>query len=285
MLQQRTSLPGVIILVILLSIATGIILVANSPSTIAYSMVNTGDMGLSKLFNQYSGSIVIYNLDEIERYGEGYVLILARSKPVSDVSKLNAFVERGGVIIAYGSPDHVISLLNALGVNAVFTGYAMSGGLYHIDPYFMPVDLYGEEYVFYRSFIGSLPRDRDETIIARSKYISFIDLNNNGLYDIGEPIGIYPLGLEIKVGYGRYIVLLAEGFLENAFLNWNNAFLEKEVRIETKRLIIDQSEHVSNILEYLRLVMSVRMNPIFIYLSMGIIVVLSMVSYYVHKER
>lgn len=268
-----------------MSIVTGVILIANSPSTVEYSIGSTGEKGLSRLLNHYTGSIVIYDLDEIERYGEGYVLILARTRSVNDISRVNSFVEKGGVVLAYGSPEYVLTLLNALGVNARFAGYVMSGGIYHGDKYSIVVDLYGDEAVFRKAFLIDGLRGGNESTVVWCKYVSFVDLNGNELYDLGEPVGIYPLGLELKVGRGKYMILFTESFLENGVFDHNNFFLERKFDIKPSHLIIDQSEHASNILEYLRLIMLTRTSPLFVYSSIVIIAVLTVISYYVNKER
>ncbi|MEM4717502.1 MAG: hypothetical protein QXE81_01925 [Desulfurococcaceae archaeon] len=278
--QARSRLILILTVSSLLALLAGILIIIGISIETPYSVVNNSDNGLSELYDRYRGR-VLYEQAELANYkGERTLLVAPRTTPLKDIGTLNNYVEKGGLVIVYGKPEYIINFLRALGINTSFIGYVRTGLPALESEFLVSGNVYNIDTVFKNPY--TIRGVEADYVIAWSSYLSYLDLNENNLYDLGEPIGPQILGLEISIGEGKYVVLFTEFFLENNVLTYNTRCIDR--LLETRELIIDQSEHVSNPLVYLKLTMETRSSPPHMYVSLALIIFIILVAYIVVKE-
>lgn len=266
-----------------LGLLTGLLLLAAISPGRPYSAVNTGDDGLSMLLREH-GAVWITSLSELgELEAPKTVLVSARTGPVreEEASAFKAFATRGGYVVAYGKREFLESLARYFDLNLPFKGRVL-------DPVF---NVGSRQYVLVNESIcgGNLvvyaPYGVDESVlrggfaVAWSSPLSFVDLNGNDYYDLGEPIGSFPVGVLVEVGQGRVLVLFTEFLLENRLAGFNGDFVEC---IDGNRTVaIDQLEVRGDPLEYSKLILSSHRGRLYVAI---LALVLLVVAYYVRPR-
>ncbi|MEM4661211.1 MAG: hypothetical protein QXQ73_00820 [Desulfurococcaceae archaeon] len=261
----------------LIAVIAGLLVITSLPSDLPYSVANSGAGGLHRLYEEL-GARVLYSLKDLSGYdAAGYALIVARRGGLENMVGLKSFVERGGLVIAYGSPDYIVGLLRGLGVNATFKGY--------VRDVMFGVDNRGYIVVNTTSRCGNIVLGNPYTLelegalensFAHSSMFSYVDLNGNGFYDLEEPLGQFPLGVSITSGNGHVIIVFAKNFLDNSVLDPNKQFLK--CTVEGRPVLIDQSEVAGNPFELLRLVLYKQDGHAYITLMLAFI--LALVAYF-----
>lgn len=267
-----------------LGVIVGLLVVLSLPSTTPYSIASVGLDGLSTLHGRLN-AYVVYSLKDLEVYdASNYVLIVARTKPLEDFTQLKNFIERGSVVVAFGSSKYLLDLLSVLGINVRFLG-PIRDIVHNIgDPNYVVANatLLCGNIVLKEPYVLEGPLGGD--VIAYSSMLSYVDVNGNGFYDLGEPIGSYPLGVSLTVGNGKLIVVFAKGFLDNEVLDHNIKFIE--CITSGKKVLIEQSEAARNPLELMRLSLTQRGRVTYIYTALlfTIVIGLALVAYVATRE-
>lgn len=274
----------VLVLSTFLSIIAGLLIVLSLPSTTPYSIASTGLDGLSKLHENFN-TYITYSLRDLEVYNaSNYVLIVARTKSLEDSIRLKNFIERGGVVVIFGSPEYLVDLLGALGISVRFLGFIRDiiCNIGNLDYVVANTTLLCGSIVLREPYMLEGLSGRD--MIAYSSMFSYVDINSNGFYDLGEPIGSYPLGISLTLGSGKLIAVFARGVLDNEVLDRNIKFIE--CITNGREVIIEQSEIVRNPLELMRLLLIQRGRITYTYavLLFTIVIGLAMVTYIATRE-
>lgn len=268
----------IIAIAILLGGFTGVMLLVTLPSERRYSVVSEEPFGLEKLYQDFNANIV-YSLRDLNKYNSSKVLlIIARSSALLNLNAIKKLVQEGGIAIVYGSPNFTRSFLNGLGLNTSIKGYVRDivfniGNPSHIvtNNTICGAAVLREPYSM--EFSSS-------DVFMTSSIFSYTDLNNNGFYDLDEPIGAVHLGLNITIENGYILVIFAEGFLENEILIYNVDFIKCVAK--DRLIVIDQSEVVNDPVEVLRIVL--KRSTVNIYVILVLVLVLGVVAYIVYKE-
>lgn len=268
----------VVILSVMLGVFIGFIAIAFLPSTTTYSVANEGDDGLSTLHKTLKAK-TLYTLSELSSYdSKNILLVCARFKPVEDVNQIISFAESGGVVLIYGSPEHVVRVLEGLGIHASFRGYVRDAVFGVGDSDTVLVNTTYSSLVFRKPYtldggFGSV----GTSMVAWSSLFSYVDVNENNLYDLNEPIGSFPLGLEVVSGEGKIFVLFTEYLLENSVLTHNLDFVKSLT--EDRTLVVDQSEMRYYPVEVLRTQLMAREDLPVAYVVLSLLALLSVVAY------
>ncbi len=170
-----------------------------------------------------------------ERLAEPDVLVMSgpmNTPSEAETANVDAFLNRGGtlVVMLHVAPS-VSGLLEHLGVKATRapiteTGPAALGGdarnfravsLAAGHPLFKGIGGFGLYGVW-----GLTPARPDAVIIANTSAGAFVDENNNGKPDAGEPHGPIGLVAEGHMGKGRYLVFGDDAVFQNAFITGDN---------------------------------------------------------------
>ena len=265
-------------------LAVLIVLVALSiymalPVRYRYHALDTGPWGHSGLAIRASIVLSLKDLDTAK--ARHTLLIIARGSPPSpdDAEAIKRFAEAGATIIVYGEPEAVTSILNALGIEARYEANI-------IDPVFSKgsaaianTSLVNTSIALESPYLVRIDSSRvsNVEVVSWTSNFSYIDLNSNGFYDVGEDIGSYPVGYRIRLGEGEIIVFSSRGVLTNSVLEMNSELLNALAR--NRSIVLDQSWTRSNLFLYTKLLMGMPTfpNPILTSLTVVAIVVLGVI--------
>jgi hypothetical protein len=167
----------------------------------------------------------------------------------AELELLNRFISSGGRLVLADDYGHGNQVLEYLGLGARFTGQALLDPLVNYKNKYLPrivnfqtdpLTSHTVNLVFNHgaSLIGVDAAD----IIAQSSPFSFLDYNNNGLWDDTEPRGSLPVISRHNLGNGQ-VILIADPSL---FINGmdeieDNAQFVQNISATTNLLYIDQS--------------------------------------------
>ncbi len=271
-----------IVLSVVLGVLLGLFIVVSLPSNTAYSIASEGPNGLSDLYAKLDVK-VLYSLSELSNLNsESILLICARAEPPGGVKQLLDFVEGGGVVVAYGSPEYLVEVLEELGTHASFKGYVRDAVFNAGDLDSVLVNTTYGNAVFRKPYALDVDFSSSSvSVIAWSSLFSYVDVSGNNLYDLNEPIGSFPLGVEVTLEKGKILVLFTEYLLENSVLTHNLDFIK--VLAGNKTVVVDQSEMRSHLVEILRAQLVQRSSPS-IYVVLPLLALLSVVAYLAVKK-
>lgn len=259
---------------------------ASAPSARPYSVVNSGSNGLAELAEALRPGVVT-SLQELAKLdAEKAVLVAARSSTPGkrDVEHLVGFVERGGVLVAYGDAAYLLALAERLGSNLSLRGRVydavFNAGTRSIVRVEVNSSFCGEA-VFLRSpyAVQAGSAGSRAAPAAFSSFLSYLDQDGNGFYDLGEFIGSSPVGLEVALGRGLALLFFAEGFLENGLIEYNEGFLS--CLAGARSVFLDQSELSGDPFEYPKLLLRSPSAQIYV---LALAAFLAAVSYYVRRD-
>jgi len=244
--------------VILLGLAASALMIIGialaTPPQDDFDLSNPYWNGLSKFKSRINPAITL-NLQQLPSEvnpSSSTLFLIGPTKPFSkaETSVVNAFLERGGIVVVmdeYGSGNE---LLAELAVQASFTGYEMR------DPLFRGKDSRLARIIdlkpsLYTANVSSLmlncaatlwisTEDKRSEVLAYSSYFSYLDENLNGLPDEGEPKGPFPIIARIAWKNGTLILVSDSSLFINAMIDEadNNNFLSdlaayRQVLIDT----------------------------------------------------
>lgn len=165
----------------------------------------------------------------------------------SDLKILENYVSSGGKLVVlddYGFGNDVLEHLKS---ETRFTGNQLLDTLFNYENENFPkiVNFVSESatteignLVFnHATSLENVPQDN---IIAWSSYFSFLDENQNGGYDEGEPEGPFPVIANFQMGKGELVLVSDPSILINSMLEMddNRQFLEN---IVGGQIFLDQS--------------------------------------------
>ena len=280
---KNRSLIVVYLAVILILLAISLIIVL--PVNSDYYVLNSSDMGHSELVDQKALWITsIKTLRELN--ATRTLLIVARSRPLDnrDLEQIVEFTSRGGIVITYGFKDFIESVLRGLGFEVTYLGVIRDPVFSKSSPLRVIVNLTVWNITLlldtpYTYQVSRYSSSVDLLFTAYTSMFSYIDENVNELYDIGEPIGVFPVIYVVRINSGLIIVICARGVFTNSVLGDNVDWLEY-LAGGSRSVIIDQSEFKDNIPAYFKLLVfsSRGISPLYVLLAS---IIIAMVLYYV----
>ncbi len=268
-------------------LATMILTPLTYPVEADFYVYNDNWNGFSKLMNKYNGIPIFTRIDHaLTRIDpSSSVLILLTNKPLSmnEIYSLREYVLRGGLLIVLSDATPTsVNVTNTL-LSFLNIGFRVNGSIV-LDPFKCyksqhlpkahavtsqwPISNLSEDVVLnYATVIELKSRRANEIILLATYNTSYLDINRNGLYDIGEPRGSFPVAVMVYYGNGIVIVVSDESIWVNSMLefNGNKYFLENIV--SGRKLYIDQyhlEKSVAEILEErIRTLISLVLSPPF----------------------
>lgn len=234
-----------IIVLISLSIASIII-----PSSEDFDERNTFWNGLQKMYEYTNAISIDFEIQKIIPEGT-VLLIIGPSKNISEIriEAWKKYVEDGGILILMDEIGNINPILSKMQLNIEIDGHFMLDGLFYHWNWKMPkiTNIIESELTLnVNEIILNLPSiikiknlDSKIKVIAYSSSFSFLDLNRDGIYTDGEPMGPFIVIVEIDYGKGKIIVFSDSSiFINNMIdLSGNKKLLENIVR--DKRVFID----------------------------------------------
>jgi len=165
----------------------------------------------------------------------------------SDLKILENYVNSGGKLVVMDDYGFGNDILEHLKIETRFTGNQLMDTLFNYEnenfPKIVnfvtePATSEIENLVF--NHATSLENAPHDNIIAWSSYFSFLDENQNGEYDEGEPEGPFPVIANFQIGKGELVLISDPSILINSMLEMgdNRRFLENIVQ---GQIFLDQS--------------------------------------------
>jgi len=284
-LLKKRSLTLVIYLT-LIGVFTSLSLILILPVNYSYYALSNGSSGHRELLD-YSVTWTTSTRSLRDLDATKLVLVTARSTPVSsgDFEELVEFTSRGGVVVAYGSREYVESILRNLGFEVALWGLLRDPVFSESSPERVLVELVEWNTTIildtpYVLNVTDTPSIGELVYTANTSVFSFVDVNENDMYDLGEPIGGFPVIYTVRIGSGVIVVVCAHGVFTNSVLRENTAWLN-HLASGDRSVVLDQSEFRSNLLAYLKLLVFTPrgVSPLFILIVSLVVVV---VLYYVY---
>jgi len=200
--------------------------------------------------------------------GSTLILIPYLDFTPAELEELNSFVTQGGTLVLADDYGYGNQILGYLGLKARFSGQVLFDPLFSYKNKWFPRISH---------FISSPITDNTESLIlnhatcladvetddvlALSCSFSFLDLNDNQVWDGGEPTGPLPVISCHSLGSGQLILISDPSIFINSMetIESNYDFIQNIAAITTSKLLIDQS-HLppSNLHQTKNLLASIR---------------------------
>ncbi len=223
------------------------------PSTTSYSPYNPYQDGLSSFVDRYDVSIC-YSKCDLKGYDN---VILLLDKPILNYSRYIEYVSSGGNLIILDSDGYSNDLLSRIGLDVKIYNVSI------LDE----IGKYGDRFhvkaeVSYRNYsIGLYKPSYIEVntpnvdVIAYSSIFSYLDLDGDGNYTVGEPIGSMPIAVGFSHGLGSVILISDKNFISNRFIDEgiNIEFLDESLSGNT---LLDLSNTRYGGIDYVKLYLS-----------------------------
>lgn len=219
----------VVLLVVFIIVMLSISLIIYVPSNMMYSPYNPGLSGLSKFRELYAPQI-LFGGDSLEGF-DTVVLLLANG--AGNFSRYIEFVRGGGRLIILDEGGFSNPLLSSLGLRVRVLNMCILDEVFKFgDRGYVRANLTIGNYSVGLSrpcvidIVGGVGE-----VLAYSSVFSYVDVDGDGNYTVGEPIGDQPI--IVRFGYGSGdIILVGDGdFICNLFLEKgiNIGFLDEYV--------------------------------------------------------
>lgn len=216
--------PRMLVLVMAVVLLVSVLCVWYAPSVQDFMAGNKMWNGIRDFCAEFD-AVNIDSLAELPEPAEGAVLV---SIPyieygAGDLEMLKDFVGNGGTLLLMDDYGYGNGLLEYLGLDVRFTNRPLLDPLFCYKNQSMPriTDFApgmadDELEVIVLNHASSLQVTDGMTVVARSSGTSFLDTNDDGLRDAGEPAGPLPVAAEGRLGRGRVIVAADPSLIINA---------------------------------------------------------------------
>ncbi|MDR7468270.1 MAG: DUF4350 domain-containing protein [Armatimonadota bacterium] len=195
------------------------------PSPTDYAPSNPRWNGLRSIAREY-GATGVVSFDALPS-GANTVLVVIPSRPptAAEVTRLRGFLAAGGTLVLMDDFGAGNAVLEGLAVAARFSGHPLADGLFnHRNPR-LPriVDIAPgavtagvKQLVLNHATTISPPGDLQA--VAWSSAVSYLDTNDSGRREAGEPVGPFPVVATGRAGGGTLVLVADSSVLLNAML-------------------------------------------------------------------
>lgn len=197
-----------------------------------FDLANPYWNGLSTLRQLHSSSVV----DSLQLLGAGgtgaVLVVVGPSEPFTgdEVAAVGIFVRNGGILVLADDFGRGNELLTQLGLESRFGGELLADPLFYVRNSKLPratqVAL-GNLTTLALNYATVLEvNDPESRVAAWSSSFSYLDGNQNGQHDATEPVGPFPIMVEIGYGAGRvYLIADASVFINGMIERGDNRLL------------------------------------------------------------
>jgi len=221
------------------------------PSNDDFRTINPFWTGTKDLSYNYPVS-PIESLSDLPSSPHGSILILIPYIQFSpnELESISSFVTTGGTIILADDYGYGNQITEYLGLRARFSGQPLLDPLVnyknrwfpqitHLGPSFLTTN--PESLVFNNA--TALTEIETGDILAQSSTFSFLDLNDDQVWQKGEPTGPLPVISQHNVGSGQVVLISDPSLFINSMqrMGSNHNLIQNIADIATSNLLIDQS--------------------------------------------
>jgi len=188
------------------------------PTTTPFSPWNTGGDGLSELLDKL-GATPVRGLSSVD-CGSTVILVPLRLLSSEEVEELKRLVDCGSTVIVGDSKGFSAPLLEALGISAVFEGPVMDeiGKLRY--RWVLRTEVGGTlnlTAVIPNASAVSVQPKPDAVYAYTSRY-AYLDLDGDGFYSVGEPMGSFLVLAGWRIGRGAVVLISSSLFFTNDYI-------------------------------------------------------------------
>ncbi|MDD5288567.1 MAG: DUF4350 domain-containing protein [Dehalococcoidales bacterium] len=247
----------VLILAVALVLLTSILCVWFVPSIQTFMAGNTMWNGMRDFIRDTEAQTI----DQVSQLPETpenatMVMIPYMEYTGEELGQLQSFVERGGKILLMDDYGFGNTILEYLNIKTGFWQLPLLDPLFCYRQQWLPkvvdfspvIDNQGSNMVVVLNHAVALSDVPQDDVIAWSSPTSFLDMNSDGIFDIDEPKGPFPIAASVTFGKGQIILVSDPSLVINSMVNRNNnsAFMRALVELGGQRgeFIIDLS-HLS----------------------------------------
>jgi hypothetical protein len=223
------------------------------PPTGDFAVDNPFWNGLSSLGNQ-AKVVPLDSLGDLPSAGKGTSLLMVPYERFTEVelAQVRSYVSSGGTLVLLDDYGFGNQVLGGLGLDMRFTGQPLLDPLFDYRNKWLPkiTDFVSTQLSANVSSIvfnhaTALIDTSGESVVAYSSSFSFLDVNDNGGWDSGEPSGAFPVVSYDEVGQGYVVAVADPSLLINSMVNLddNLQFVNNVVSIQgsTPRIFVDQA--------------------------------------------
>lgn len=225
-------MKGAVIVSILLFLAIFSTIIALIPSTDDFAPDNPLWNGLSIFVSTYK-PVLVKAIEASSLPPRVTLLIIGPSLPFTkaEVRSIMNFVKRGGTLILmddYGSGNELLKLM---GIRIRLLHGVLRDPLFRYKASFLPrVKIVGGGYLVLN--YGTALKLGEGQCLAWSSHFSYLDVNNNGVHDPGEPVGPLCVAAIVRRGKGEIVVIADSSLLINAMIGMasNGKFVSRFIK-------------------------------------------------------
>jgi hypothetical protein len=232
-------------LALALTAATLALLTAVYPVNADFSLENPYWNGMSALKGAglAAGLAEACSLDPREHA----LLLVGPSKPFTagDARAVESFLARGGLVVVADDFGTANQLLEAIGAPVRLTGSLLADPLFNLGALQLPLAFWsGRKLALNYATTVNASACGACKILAESSAFSYLDLNLNGKHDAGEPVGPFPVAVELRYGAGKLVVVSDSSLFINSMLGReaNGEFLQQLLASRKPVLVADRWE-------------------------------------------
>jgi hypothetical protein len=240
-------------LMMLLVVLALLVIVWFYPPTGDFRVDNPFWNGLSTFDNQPQ-VVSLSSLGYLPSSGKETALLIVPYVQLSEVelSQVRNYVSSGGILVLSDDYGFGNQVLDGLGLNMRFSGQPLLDPLFDYRNKWLPkiTDFVSTPLAANVSSIifnhaTALSIASDASVVAYSSSFSFLDANENGIWDSGELTGPFPVVAYATVGQGYVIAIADPSLFINSMINLddNLQFTSNVFSIEsgTQRIFVDQA--------------------------------------------
>jgi hypothetical protein len=213
-------------------------------------------------FSRESGARIIDTLENLPSSPQKSILVVIPylEYHADELDKLKGFVDAGGILLVMDDFGSGNDLLKSLGIQMQFNHRLLLDPLFFYKNQYLPLitdfssDIKAEGINSVLFNHGSvLSNVEKEEAIAWSSSSSFLDINGNGVSDVGEPLGPFVVAAIQNVNKGMVLVVSDTSLILNSMLekNDNRRFLGYLISQKgpPENLLVDRAHLKKSLLE------------------------------------
>jgi len=221
---------GPVVAVILLGLVLSIVWAAQSPIADPYYTANTEWNGTSELVREGFIPLSVDLVRSLSQSNPSLLMVIAPTRQFtqSEANSIRDYVERGGLLVLadnFGSGNGLLKLLN---VSIRFDNKTLVDTLFYYKQPIFPLAIHmpsseflngTNELVLNSPVTLNVTSEDNVRILASSSPFSFIDSNQNGEKDPGEPSGPFPVLAELRLGQGGVLLFTSPASFTNSMIS------------------------------------------------------------------
>jgi len=192
------------------------------------------------------------SLSELPSLSPGSTLILIPYLDFTptELRQLYSFVSEGGTLVLADDYGFGNQVLEYVGLKARFSGQVLVDPLSYYKnkrfprvSHFIPNSITGNTESLVLNHATCLTNVETSDVLARTSYVSFLDLNGDWWYNKGEPTGSMPVISHHNLGRGQVILISDPSIFINSMqsMEGNQVLLKNIAAITRDKLFLDQS--------------------------------------------